>query len=207
MSRDNGITLDDVTGFDLLEAILEQFGMSDPTERTRLRDICAPCFFTPNEMLYRSGDAVSHVYFICSGLVRYFYLSTDGKEHNKSFIRESQFAGAYRYPARAEPHRFHIQALEPTLTLAIPLDGLHRLYRESLSWANFGRVFMEELVVRKTDREAAFLLDSAEERYQRFLEQEPMLAERLPLYHIASYIGVTDVALSRIRKRLHSRCL
>jgi hypothetical protein len=61
---------------------------------------------------------------------------------------------------------------------------------------------MEALAVKKTSREAGFLLDSAEQRYKSFLEQEPELVRRLPLYHIASFLGITDVALSRIRRRI-----
>jgi CRP-like cAMP-binding protein len=61
---------------------------------------------------------------------------------------------------------------------------------------------MEGVAIRKERREGEFLLDSAEQRYQRLLTEQPELAERLPLYHLASYLGVTDVALSRIRRRL-----
>ena len=91
--------------------------------------------------------------------------------------------------------------------LSIPVAGLNALYRESLAWANFGRMYMETIAVRKAKREAAFLLDSAERRYLDFLQESPELAERLPLYHIASFLGITDVALSRIRKRIKNRLI
>ncbi|MCB1760418.1 MAG: Crp/Fnr family transcriptional regulator, partial [Gammaproteobacteria bacterium] len=136
------------------------------------------------------------------GLVRFYYITEDGKEYNKSFSQENQFAGAIQYTFQPEPGRFYIQALEPTRALAISLQGLNRLYQHSLPWANLGRLQMEALAVKKTAREAGFLLDSAEQRYRSFLEEEPGLARRLPLYQIASFLGITDVALSRIRRRI-----
>ena len=134
--------------------------------------------------------------------MRFFYITQEGKEHNKSFSKENQFAGAMQNTASAEPSRFYIQALEPTQTLSISLHGLNSLYLESLQWANFGRLFMQALAVKKAHREEGLLLDSAELRYKNFLAQESDLVERLPLYHIASYLGITDVGLSRIRRRI-----
>ena len=66
---------------------------------------------------------------------------------------------------------------------------------------------MESLALRKTHREATFLLDPAEQRYRQLLREEPALCERLPLYHVASYLGITDVALSRIRRRIKEQGL
>jgi CRP-like cAMP-binding protein len=181
--------------------MLASFGMTDQSERNKVRDFCAPRIFAKEEVLHRAGEIAESVFFICSGLVRFFYITEDGKEHNKSFSRENQFAGALQYSAQPQPVRFYIQALEPTHTLAISLQGLNTLFLQSLPWANLGRLYMETLAVRKADREAEFLLDSAEERYKAFLKHAPELAGRLPLYHIASFLGITDVALSRIRRR------
>lgn len=188
--------------FNHLDAALRTFGISDASEREKIKEFCTPRFFAKDQMLHRSGEVAKNVFFICSGLVRFYYISEDGKEYNKSFSQENQFAGAIQYTFQPEPSRFYIQALEPTQTLAISLQGLSKLYQQSLPWANLGRLHMEALAVKKTRREAGFLLDSAEQRYKSFLEQEPELARRLPLYHIASFLGITDVALSRIRTRM-----
>jgi CRP-like cAMP-binding protein len=150
----------------------------------------------------KAGDVAEQVFFICRGLVRFYYLTVDGKEHNKSFATEGQFAGSILSSTRREPSRFFIQALEPVAALAISTDALEHLYVQSAVWANIGRKYMEGVAIRKERREGEFLLDSAEERYRRLLTEQPQLAERLPLYHLASYLGVTDVALSRIRRRL-----
>lgn len=190
------------TCFRQLDDVLVSFGMTEASERDRAKAICNPRNVAREELLHRTGELAHNVFFICSGLVRFFYITADGKEHNKSFSRENQFAGALQYSMSPEPCRFSLQALEPTQTLAISLQGLNSLYQRSVAWANLGRLYMETLAVRKAEREAGFLLDSAEDRYKDFLNQEPELVERLPLYHIASFLGITDVALSRIRRRI-----
>ncbi len=190
--------------FSQLDNTLQRYGINEPDDRAQIRQYCQLQQFTKQQMLHQSGEFADQVFFICSGLVRFFYLTEDGKEHNKSFAGENTFVGAVQYANRLEPCRFYIQALEPTQTLAISLSGLNTLYQTSLSWANFGRLYMESLAVKKITRESQLLLDSAEDRYLAFLNEQPQLAEKLPLYRIASYLGITDVALSRIRKRLKS---
>ena len=65
-------------------------------------------------------------------------------------------------------------------------------------WDRIGRVLAEQMAVRKEARERELLLDSAFERYQRFAERYPELVDWIPQRHIASYIGVTEQALSRL---------
>lgn len=189
--------------FELLDRVLITLGMQDELERRAVRGYCRHQSFEKDELLHRAGDTGAYVYFICNGLVRFYYITDEGKEHNKSFSSEGEFAGAIQYSEQPEPCRFYIQALEPTSALAISLAGLSSLYKSSLAWANLGRLYMETLVVRKTDREASFLLDSAQSRYVTFIRSYPALVKRLPLYHVASYLGITDVALSRVRRRLN----
>jgi CRP-like cAMP-binding protein len=79
---------------------------------------------------------------------------------------------------------------------------LNEFYDRHACWERLGRKNAEQLVLIKEAREKELLLDSLEVRYQRFLQEFPGLADRIPQYHIASYLGVTDVALSRIRKKI-----
>ena len=68
-----------------------------------------------------------------------------------------------------------------------------------LRWERLGRLLTEQLYIKKEQREAEFLLDDAPTRYRNFQKQYPGLEDRLPQYHVASYLGITPVALSRIR--------
>jgi CRP-like cAMP-binding protein len=160
--------------------------------------------FGAGENLLRANQVGREYFFIASGLVRMFYTTEDGKEFNKSFIAEGGIAGSLGSVLMGEASRFSIAALEPTSAVVIPAELMERLYGRHPCWERVGRRFAELLALKKERREAAFLLDDAETRYRDFQSEFPDLEQRIPLYHIASYLGITDVALSRIRKRLRS---
>jgi CRP-like cAMP-binding protein len=158
--------------------------------------------FEKNEYLVRAGDVVNNFYFIIKGLVRFFYCTEDGKEFNKHFAMENGFAGSFHSLILHEPCGFFIQALEKTGTIVLPNRVLNEFYDRHACWERLGRKNAEKLALIKEAREKELLLDSLEIRYRRFLKEFPGLADRIPQYHIASYLGVTDVALSRIRKKI-----
>jgi CRP-like cAMP-binding protein len=160
------------------------------------------CTFEKNEYLVRAGDVVKNFYFINKGLVRFFYSTEDGKEFNKHFAMENGFAGSFHSLILNEPCSFFIQALEKTETIVLPNRVLNEFYDRHASWERIGRINAEWLALIKEAREKELLLDSLEVRYRRFLKEFPGLSNRIPQYHIASYLGVTDVALSRIRKKI-----
>ncbi len=80
------------------------------------------------------------------------------------------------------------------------LKEVVHLFKQSQYWEKLGRILAEQLFVKKETREASFLLDNAEARYIRFLKDYPNLEDRITQYHIASYLGITPVMLSRIRQ-------
>lgn len=153
------------------------------------------------ECFIEAGENSCHFAFINSGLLRFFYRQAGGREFNKSFAAENHFIGAYSAYLSNSPARFTIEALEPTILLSARLDRIVELSENYPCWESFRRLLTEQLYVRKEEREAEFLLDDAAQRYQTFQRRYPALEERIAQYHIASYIGITPVALSRIRKR------
>ncbi|MBN2500242.1 MAG: Crp/Fnr family transcriptional regulator [Anaerolineales bacterium] len=158
--------------------------------------------FEKHSYLVRAGEVVNNFYFITTGLVRFYYSTEDGKEFNKHFAMENGFAGSFQSLILHHPCGFFIQALEKTETIVLPNRVLNEFYDRHACWERLGRKNAEQLVLVKEAREKELLLDSLEVRYRRFLKEFPGLADRIPQYHIASYLGVTDVALSRLRKRI-----
>jgi CRP-like cAMP-binding protein len=150
-----------------------------------------------------AGEIAHNFYFLVSGLIRYYYSTEDGKEVNKHFAMENGFAGSFQSLVLSEPCGFFLQAMERTETIVLPNSHLHELYGRYPCWERLGRRNAENLVLVKEAREKEFLLDSLEVRYRRFLKEFPGLADRIPQYQIASYLGVTDVALSRLRRKIN----
>lgn len=154
--------------------------------------------------LHAAGVPARSVWWVEHGLLRSFFLDAAGQERNRAFHAEGQWAGGPPSP-RGLPADVAIEALEASVVVELPHAELQR-------WQAVHPVVQGALldaqaaqVATLSHREAALLMDSATERYQRFLRDEPALARRLPLVQVASYLGITNVALSRIRRRLADR--
>ncbi len=157
------------------------------------------------EPFARIGDRPREVAFVRSGLFRQYYLSPEGTEHNKVFSLEGSFMAPFGAILRKERGLLQIEAVEDSDLYTLSVDRYEALFDRHVCWERFGRRIAEDLFSRKEQREFEFLMLSPEERYAAFLETNPGLEERLTQYHIASYIGVTPVALSRIRGRVKKK--
>lgn len=158
--------------------------------------------YDKNDYLLRAGEICTHFYLVLKGVLRQFYTTVAGREFNKSFSIENEPCGAFHSALTKAPSRFAIQALEDCQLLCFRFDDLNVLFDSDPHWARLGRRAAEMQTLANEEREASFLLDSAPTRYQNFLQQYPDLEDRISHYHIASYLGITNVALSRIRKKL-----
>lgn len=163
-----------------------------------------PRRFARGEYLARSDEALTHSHHIVRGLVRLFYITPDGVEHNKGFAAEGRVVGSAASKLAGAPAGFDIEALEHTETLSLPFSVADALVARHPAWERLRRLAMERLFLEKEQREKDFLTLDATERYRAFLERQPELARRLPLRHVASYLGITPVALSRIRRQLRA---
>ena len=149
-------------------------------------------------------SSVREIYFVCHGLLRFYYLSDDGIESNKAFIAENTFAGALAAFALNLPVLYGIQALEPTTYFVAQLQDFVNLYDRDPVFERLGRKFAEWLLIRKELRARSLLQQPAKQRYIAFAQHYPEFVLRVPQYHIASYLGITEVSLSRIKRSLKS---
>lgn len=155
------------------------------------------------EHLFYIDDEVNDFYFLIEGLARYYYLTEDGKEFNKSFAeKQGHLLSSIASVSHGIPSPFSVEVLSDFTTLYIPYKKLLDLGLEYKQWNDLLLRIYENLVIKKERREADFLLLNARERYEKFLSDYSMIEDAVPNYHIASYLGITDVALSRIRKEM-----
>lgn len=193
--------INNLKGLDTLKETFEQMVSIPESEWEYFIPYLSERTFQKNDFIVRAGELSNNFYFIIKGLVRYFYSTVSGKEFNKHFAVENRFAGSLQSLVLNVPCGFFIQALERTETLVLPNKLLTESFDRHVCWERIGRMHAERLAIMKELREKEFLLDSLKIRYRRFLKEYPGLISRVPQYHIASYLGVTDVALSRIRKK------
>ena len=157
------------------------------------------------EMIGFPGDSEHELIFVGQGLLRFYYLSADGKENNKAFIAENQFAGPLASAALGLPLYYGIEALEDTAFLVANFSDFTNLYDEDIVFERLGRKLAELLLIRKELRTRSLLEKTAGERYTDLLAEHPELIQRVPQYHLASYLGITEVSLSRLKNSRTNR--
>ncbi len=189
--------------FDILYPILNSIS---PISKDNW-EVAKPYFSTKTlkrgEHLFYIDDEVNDFYFLIEGLARYYYLTIDGKEFNKSFAeKQGHLLSSIASVSQGIPSPFSVEVLSDFITLHIPYKKLLELGIQYKQWNDLLLRIYENLVIKKERREADFLLLSARERYEKFLNDYSMIEDAVANYHIASYLGITDVALSRIRKEM-----
>ncbi|MDN5203059.1 Crp/Fnr family transcriptional regulator [Fulvivirgaceae bacterium BMA10] len=157
---------------------------------------------TRNDYFATYGEYSSKIAFVCSGTLRAFYRSKKGQEYNKTIFIPPCFIAAYSSLITRNKNQIYIQALEDCEVLIANYTRASELYDKHHCLERFSRKLSESFFVAKEHREIDIVLLSATERYAKFQKDFPGLEQRIPQYHIASYLGVTPTQLSRIRKEL-----
>ena len=154
------------------------------------------------DYLFQQGDVASNFYFLSTGLVRYVSVSDEGKEFTQSFVKGSSVIGSTKSMVTKSKASFGIQALEESIVLSYPWAAFYEQMREDKNFLEFYVKLLERIFISKEERESAFMKHSAERRYLDFCVAFPELKDTIQQQQIASYIGITPVALSRIRQKL-----
>jgi len=157
--------------------------------------------FSKGETVTEQGDVEQFLYFIESGIIRY-YVCDDTTETTFDFCFEKAFASAYDSLVNQTPSSYRLCTLSDTIAWRISYDNLQKMYQKTQVGNVVGRVLAEKLYSAKNQRELALLRLTAKERYLSLFSERPEIIRQIPLKHIASYIGITPQALSRIRREI-----
>jgi CRP-like cAMP-binding protein len=148
--------------------------------------------------LIKEGDTCDFIAYVDGGILR-TYLNVDGSEINTEFFQEGSFAGAFTSFLLNAKTSLNIQALEDASLIYISKTLLTELYQRNPLWMALGKHIFEQEFIKKCTRESSLLQESAKQRYLALLKDFPQIEGRVPLFHIASYLGIKSESLSRIR--------
>ena len=154
-----------------------------------------------NEVLIRIGDKSSYIFFVVSGILRDYYIDNTGNDVTRFFSREGSLCGGESLISN-EPSAICTEALEDCILLRCPVSDFTEIIVSGSEAAKAYIWFLESSLAYKIRRENSFLIKSAAERYIDFKEENPDLEKRVNQKYIASYLGITPVSLSRIRRAL-----
>ena len=180
----------------LLQSIVEL----GTEEKELITSSFSPIQLSKNDFFLKSGEVNTRVAFLVKGLVRYFVYKEE-EESTFEFTREGEFIGDYQSFNSQKPSLQNIQAIEDCDLLAISYPDLQKIFSETKNGNLLGRTIIEHRFDVMVNQLLAVYMQSHEERYTSFLKHYSDLAQRIPQYLIASYVGVRPESLSRIRRR------
>ena len=154
------------------------------------------------ELLAKEGGKASSELYLVRGILRTFYRSSDGEEVNVAFYTENNILPPHYFRTKNNRSELNIQALSEVLVAEFAAVQFTALRYKHSSLMKYGNVIVERELQYKTQRELLLLTKRAEERYLAFRSFYPGLENRISQFHIASYLGITPVSLSRIRKSM-----
>lgn len=184
-----------------LRASLARLGPLPPAAWEPARPLFYMRKLGSGEVFVAAGDKAQEVGLLASGLLRAFYTDTEGRQTVKGFVQQGQFAAPYASLLQGLPANITIVAERESALFCIRWPDLQKLYGLHPAWQEIGRRTAETLLLAREKREHELLMLSALERYELFLKDFSALAGEIPQWQIASYLGITPVALSRIRRK------
>lgn len=153
-----------------------------------------------NQDLQSVGHTCTTIYLIKKGAARIYYYK-DGNDITECFAFEKNIIARVESLFTGKPSKKAIQALEDSEFVAIQAAPLFQLYDQFPEVERLFRIIFENAYVDTINRIESIQFHSAEERYKALLTDFPDVIHRVALKHIASYLGITQVSLSRIRRR------
>ena len=163
--------------------------------------ITRPRELARGQFLLRAGERACEVGVVVSGLLREYFVMPDGTERTKAFGLSGYPTGSLADLLSGQPSKAFIVAEEPTRILVADYADSLALADRSLAWRRYGERLTQLILLVKAEREYELLGMDAAARYERFSARYPGLEARVAARHVASYLGITAVHLSRLRRR------
>ena len=157
--------------------------------------------FAKNEILSRPEVVPNEVFFINKGLIRVVISDRDGLDHTIHFALENQFIADYSNFIQKQPSLYSLQAIEETEVVVLPRPAIEWGYSHLRNGQKMGRLIAEFYFIYQDDRIKNLYSRTPRERYDGIAQVFPNIHNRVPQHMIASYLGITPVHLSRLKKQ------
>lgn len=185
---------------DIKEIINLRYAMPD-VSLDKLRQCLTEVSYPKGFQVLEYGKVEKDIFFIKKGIVRAYTL-VEGKEITFLVGREGATIVSMKGYVNDEPGYETMELMEDSVLYVLERKKLKELFLEDLHIANWGRRYAEMELLAAEERLISMLSAVASERYHELLEKEPDLLQRLPLGSIATYLGITQASLSRIRAQI-----
>lgn len=156
-------------------------------------------WFPKGCLLHRQGQICRELFIVVKGIARIFYYR-DGNDITNQFVAEGDVIAAMESLFSGKPSYYNIELLEDCELIKVDYNRIEELYGRYHDLESCGRIMAIECYLEENERNRSFQMLSAKDRYLHLVRTQPEILQRVNLGHVASYIGVTQVQLSRIRR-------
>ena len=185
------------------ELLIQFIQQHVPATRQMVEDIAEHFeerLLAKNEYLLKAGRVSNEYFFLADGFVRAFTLNADGQEVTTNFFGKNRAVFEVSSLFMRTVSTESLQALTNSIAFCIDFETLNRLFHSLPEFREFGRAMLVKEFAAFKQRTLSLINKRAEERYVDLIETNGDLFQCAPLKHIASYLGITDTSLSRIRR-------
>jgi len=157
-------------------------------------------FFKKNEFVSQPNQVPHEIYFIEKGLIRVLITDKEGNEHTIHFALENQFIADYSNFIQQQPSFYTLQTLEETHVIVLPRAVIEWGYANLKEGQKMGRLIAEYYFIYQDNRIKNLYVRTPKQRYDSITDVFPNIHNRVPQHMIASYLGITPIHLSRLKK-------
>ena len=170
-------------------------------EWLRYKPNCIEKTYKKNEYLLHHGEYSPNLIYIVSGLIKRCYTDPNGKEFVHYFGRNGQLTGSFSSIITRQPSKVDIVAIKDSQVVLFNYENYKEFFKSHRSWEQVSRILLEHHFLGRETREYQLLMLSAKQRYDAFLEEYSDCKDQLTNKDIASFLGITPEAFSRLKKR------
>lgn len=188
--------------FEFFESYIRGYNLFSDDEIAAIRSLAIPKRLKKKQYLQRQGEVCRFHTFVCSGCLRSYRIDDAGREHIFSFSPANHWISDRVSLVTRMPSDEFIDAIETSAVIQFSVSGFKTLLRNIPNFDALDTKIITDDCRGSRDRIYTMISDQAEERYRQFIRLFPQLHQRLPIFMIASYLGVTRETLTRIRSNI-----
>lgn len=158
--------------------------------------------FEKNDFIIREGNTANYYWFLESGYVRSYAIDTEGNDISTGFCCAGDIVIDWPSFFMRKPTRENFVAITDCVCWQLDFESFQQLFHSIAAFREAGRARLVASYFQLKQHDISMIADDAKVRYMRLIAEKPEIIQNVSLKHIASYLGVTDTSLSRIRKEL-----
>ncbi len=185
----------------LVQCIKDTFPISDYAAKL-IADNFEHATLPKNTLTLKEGKINSDYIFLEKGYMRSYVLDTTGNEVTIDIYKPLQIVFEVGSYFQRKPSKENIQAVTECSVWVGKYESFQQLFHSLPEFIEFGRAVLVKGFISFKERIISMTTENAEQRYEQLLKEKPDIFQHVPLKHIASYLGITDTSLSRLRKEI-----